>query len=268
MMKLVVSGIPRLQTIIYLWILAMLPSIYFVTIALEAFCLYHAYTRRTDQKWYYIIIFIPVFGCLFYLYDTFYSRRSVTQVTEVLKQVVNSNYKIEQLEKQAKFSNSATNSMRLADAYVEVGRYAEAAELYDGCRVGFMAEDEGLKKKLLNAWYLAGDFEKCVQLGLELTSSKSFKNADERVSYAWALHNLGKNEEAKKHFDEMNRTYTNYPHRRSYCDFLIATNNLPAAKELAGELASEFETMKGPERKVHREIMRQVADLQQQLGKS
>src|ERR1044071_3743878 len=117
----------------------MLPWFY-IMLALQGFCLYHAYQHRTDQKWYYLIIFIPYIGCFIYLYDAFYSRRSVTQVSEALKQVVNSNYRIEQLEKEAQFNNSATNSIRLADAYIEAGRYAEAAELYANCRLGFLAD--------------------------------------------------------------------------------------------------------------------------------
>jgi len=244
----------------------MLPAFSFM-FALQAFCLYHAYNNRSDQKWYYLIVLVPYIGCFIYLYDAFYSRRSVTQVTEAFKQVVNSNYKIEQLEKEAKFNNSATNNIRLADAYMEVGRYAEAADLYYGCRVGFLAEDEALSKKLVNAYYLAGEFDKCEALGAEISNMKSFKNSVERISLAWSLHQLGKSNEAKAHFEDMNKTFTNYDQRLAYCDFLIATNDLSSAKELANELASEFEMMKGPERRLHRDSIRRVSNLQQSLGK-
>ncbi|MEJ0029893.1 MAG: hypothetical protein WDO15_05775 [Bacteroidota bacterium] len=235
--------------------------------ALQGFCLYHAYQSRTDQKWYYLIIFVPYIGCFIYLYDAFYSRRSVTQVSEALKQVVNSNYKIDQLEKDAEFNNSATNNIRLADAYIEAGRYAEAVALYDICRVGFLADDESLQRKLLKALYLNKEYEKVEALGKELVNQKAFKNSEERIGLAWALHKLGKTDQAKQHFDDMNRSFTNYENRQAYCDFLIATNDLPAARALASELAQEFEMMKGPERRIHRDVMRQVADLQQSLGK-
>lgn len=242
-------------------------SWFYIMLALQGFCLYHAYQSRTDQKWYYLIIFIPYIGCFIYLYDAFYNRRSVTQVTEVLKQAVNSNYRVEQLEKEAQFNNSATNNIRLADAYIEIGRYSEAAELYDNCRVGFLADDESLRRKLLKARYLNGEFDKCVTLGEELLSVKEFKNSEERIGFALALHKLGKTEQARKHFEDMNRTFTNYVQREAYCQFLISTNDLPAARELASELAGEFEMMKGPERRIHRNVIRQIADLQQSLGK-
>jgi hypothetical protein len=239
----------------------------YIMLALQGFCLYHAYQHRTDQKWYYLIIFIPYIGCFIYLYDAFYSRRSVTQVTEALKHAVNSNYHIEQLEKEAKFNNSATNNIRLADAYVEIGRYAEAAELYDNCRVGFLSDDESLQRKLLKARFLTGEFNKCEELGKELSNVKAFKNSEERIGLALALHKLGKTEQAKVHFEDMNRTFTNYVQRQAYCEFLISLNELNAAKELASELAHEFDSMKGPERRIHRTVIRQIADLQQSLGK-
>jgi len=242
-------------------------SWFYIMLALQGFCLYHAYQHRTDQKWYYLIIFIPYIGCFIYLYDAFYSRRSVTQVTEALKSAVNSNYRIEQLEKEAQFNNSATNNIRLADAYIEIGRYSEAAELYDSCRAGFLADDESLQRKLLKARYLNGEYDKCEALGRELINVKAFKNSEERIGLALALHKLGKTGEAKEHFEDMNRTFTNYEHRQAYCEFLISTNDLPAAKELAGELAHEFGMMKGPERRIHRNVIRHVADIQLSLGK-
>ncbi|MEI9918466.1 MAG: hypothetical protein WDO14_06655 [Bacteroidota bacterium] len=240
---------------------------FYLLIALQGFCLYHAYQHRTDQKWYYLIIFIPYIGCFIYLYDAFYTRRSVTEVSEVLKQVVNSNYKIDQLEKDALFNDSATNNIRLADAYIEAGRYAEAVDLYNTCRVGFLADDESLQRKLLRALYLNNEFDKVEALGSELANTKAFKNSEERIGLAWALHKLGKTEQARQHFEDMNRTFTNYASRQAYCEFLIATNDLTAAKALASELAHEFTMMKAPERRIHRDVIRQVADLQQSLGK-
>ncbi|HEX8061320.1 MAG TPA: hypothetical protein VF473_10315, partial [Cyclobacteriaceae bacterium] len=212
-------------------------SWFYIMLALQGFCLYHAYQSRTGQKWYYLIIFIPYIGCFIYLYDAFYSRRNVVQVTEALKTAVNSNYRIEQLEKEAQFNNGATNNIRLADAYIEIGRYGEAAELYDNCRVGFLSDDESLQRKLLKARYLNGEYDKCEALGNDLMGVKGFKNSEERIGLALALHKLGKSDEAKQHFEDMNRTFTNYEHRFAYCEFLISTNNLPAAKELASELA-------------------------------
>lgn len=232
---------------------------------LQAICLYHAYKSRTDQKWYWIIIFFPYVGCLLYIYDAFYSRRTVTTIAEGLKQVVNSNYRIEQLEREVKFSNNARNKILLADEYLQYGRYNDAIDLYESCREGYMVDDEPLKRKLMHALFLDKQYEKSVQLGEELKGTKDFRNAMEHISLAWAYQNLGRTDEAEKHFSDMDRTFTNYPHRFSYCEFLIATDRKDKAKEKLDELLDEVDHMKGPERRVHRDIIRSITDLQRSL---
>lgn len=233
---------------------------------LQAFCLFHAYKARTDQKWYWIIIFFPYIGCILYMYDAFYSRRTVTTITEGLKQVVNTNYRLEQLERDAKFSNNAKNKILLADEYIIHGRFAEAIELYESCRIGYMVDDESLKRRLVHAFYLHKQYEKAVQLGEELVGTRDFRNTPEHISLAWAYQNMGRTAEAEKHFRDMDRTFSNYPHRFSYCEFLIATEQPEKAKEKLAELMEEVEQMKTPERRVHRDIIRNISDLQRTLS--
>src|SRR4051812_13448934 len=85
---------------------------------LQAFCLYHAYKNNNQQKWYWIIIFFPVVGCVIYLYDNFYSKHKLQSISEVAKNLVNSNRRIEQLERDVKFNDNVTNKVNLADAYM------------------------------------------------------------------------------------------------------------------------------------------------------
>lgn len=232
---------------------------------LQAFCLFHAYKSRTDQKWYWIIIFFPYVGCLIYLYDAFYSRRTINNIAEGLKQVVNTNYRLEQLEREAKFSSNAKNKILLADEYVLYGRYNEAVALYESCREGYMIEDEPLKRKLMHALFLDKQYDRAIQLGEELKGTKDFRNAVEHISLAWAYQNLGQTAEAEKHFDEMDRTFTNYQHRYSYSEFLLATNRKEKAIDKLDELLEEIDQMKGPERRVHRNIIRSITDLRASL---
>lgn len=233
----------------------------YASFILQAFCLFHAYKSRTDQKWYWIIIFLPYIGCFLYIYDAFYNRRTVANISEGLKAVVNTNYRIEQLEREVNFSNNAKNKIDLADEYIRFGRTTEAVELYESCQVGYMTEDEGLKRKLLHALYLDKQFDRAVKLGEDLKGTKDFRNADEHISLAWSYQNLGQSDEAEKHFVDMDRTFTNYEHRYSYSEFLIATNRSDKAKVKLEELLSEIDHMKGPERRVHQDVIRSINEL-------
>lgn len=241
-------------------------SFFYLLLALQGFCLYHAYRSRTDQKWYWIIIFFPYIGCALYLYDAFYSRRTVSAIKEGFKEVVNSSYRLEQLEKQARFSGSAKNRIELADEYIRYNRFADAVAMYEECRVGYLADDEPLKRKLVHALYLNEQFDRCIEIGRELNGSKDFRNAPEHISLAWALHKAGYADEALEHFRNMDRSYTNYPHRCAFCRFLMTTGKADEAKEKLTEMSDEIEHMTSTERRANRDAMRMVGELRREIG--
>jgi hypothetical protein len=232
-------------------------------LVLQAFCLYHAYQRRVEQRWYWIIFFLPGLGCLLYLYDAFYSRRNVSSLAEGVKHVVNRNYRIEQLEKAVRFSENVTNKTQLADAYAHAGRYAEAVEVYQSCLRGFMAGDPDIRMKVLQASYLQGDYATAIAFGdgLEKDGEKVFANADARVSHAWAHFHAGDAARAEAIFRAMDKTHTNYFQRAEYCRFLREANRPEPLKHKLEELLGEFEYLKGNERRTHRRVIVQVKEL-------
>ena len=113
---------------------------------LQLFCLYHAYSNRAEQKWYWLNPVFPLFGSLIYLYNTFYTRRNVDQVSEGLKQAFNTNYKIQKLEKEIQFSDTHSNKMMLADEYSQIEDYDRAIQLYRSCLTGLYEDDPGILK--------------------------------------------------------------------------------------------------------------------------
>lgn len=105
-----------------------------------------------------------------------------------------------------------------------------------------------------------------IALGENLESEKTFKNAEARISYAWALHHQGKPEVAEKIFQDMNKPFSNFKHRVAYGAFLSATSRKPEAKVLLEGLFEEFEHMSGPERKLHRDVNRDARNLYNSLS--
>lgn len=96
--------------------------------------------------------------------------------------MVNSNHKTEQLEKALRFSDNTKNKLNLAAAYMELGRYTDAAHLYESTLTGFMEDDPGVRMKLLEAHFMAKSYEQAITLGEILESEKTFKNAEARYS--------------------------------------------------------------------------------------
>jgi hypothetical protein len=236
-------------------------GLYTPLLVLQAICIYHAYRNNAEQRWYWFIIFFPVVGCLIYLYHNFHSRNTVQTLAEGVKEVVNSNYRTEQLEKALRFNDNITNKTNLADAYVGLGRFHEAITLYKECLNGFMSEDPDLRMKVIQASFLNRDFEATIAYGKDLEGEKTFKNSEARIAYAWALHHQNKSEEAQRVFEDMNKTFTNYRHRLEYGKLLKETNQLELLKNLLSELSEEFNHMKGTERRGYRGIMQEAKDL-------
>lgn len=225
---------------------------------LQIFCVYHVYRNHGDQKWYFLIIFFPLFGSLIYLYFNFVNRQNVESLTEGVKSLMNTNYEIEKLEKELRFSDTVANKVKLAEAYINGGRYADAVELYENCVGGIYSEKDSFKVKLLKAYFLNGDYEKAASLGKEIKWERELFNAQERIAFAQSLHQLGKIEEAREVFDKMDVQFANYPHRLAYSRFLAQVEEQQKAKEILDNLLTEIEHMDGYEKRMKRGIYNEV----------
>lgn len=240
---------------------------YTPVLILQTLCLYHAYKNNNQQKWYWLILFFPVFGCLIYLYENFYSKRLISNLSEGVKALGNSNHRVEQLERQVKFNDSLTNKVNLADAYMRVQRYVEAVNLYEKCLEGFMSEDPVLLMKLLSACYQNGDYKRVILIGEKLSSNKTFKNADERIALAWSYFFDNQQSLAIDVFKDLDKTYTNFRHRIEYSKFLIKLDQQESAEEKLQELMEEFDHMKPLERKVNKPLISETKKLLKELDK-
>ncbi|MFL5728659.1 MAG: CDC27 family protein [Cytophagaceae bacterium] len=240
---------------------------YTPVLILQAFCLYHAYKNNNQQKWYWIILFFPLGGCLIYLYDNFYSRNKLKSFSEVAKNIVNSNRRIEQLEREVKFNDNVTNKINLADAYMTVDRYEEAVKLYESCLTGFRSDDPFVQMKLLSAYYQHKNYKKVIELGQKLSGYKDFKNSEQRIALAWAYYFENDHAKCLEVFKDCNRTFTNYKHRVEYSKALLQLNKPEEAEGVLASLLEEFELLKGYERSATRGLMREAKELTRQLEK-
>jgi hypothetical protein len=124
-----------------------------------------------------------------------------------------------------------------------------------------MADDPVLRMKLLHAYYLDADYETAAETGASLLSDKSFRDAEEHIAYAWALHHLGRTNDAQAQFEIMDRTYTNYRQRLEYCKWLRLTNQHDALNAKLVELLEEIAHMNGTERRLKRDVIREIKEM-------
>ncbi|MEM1321447.1 MAG: hypothetical protein AAGG75_14420 [Bacteroidota bacterium] len=233
---------------------------------LQLFCLYHAYANDREQKWFWIILFFPFIGSLFYLYDTFYSRQNMEDLAEEVKSTFISNYKIKELEKQLKFSETTVNKMNLADEYFKVEYYKGALDLYESCLTGNHDADINLLKKIITTSYRMEEYEVVVQYGELLKDNREFKNAAEKSALAWAYFELEQYEKAEAVFQGIDVRFSNYELRLEYAKFLEITGHIEEGKDKLEELLEELESMDRKERRQKKSIYGQVRALYARLS--
>ena len=230
---------------------------------LQLFCLYHCYTSRSEQKWYWLIIFFPFFGSLIYLYHAFYSRRNLDRLTEGVQQVFNSNYRIEKLERELAFSDTVRNKTVLADEHVVAGNYERAIELYRSALNGIYQNDPAVIRKLIRACYLQEDYESAIEYGNQLEGKAAFRNATERIALAWSHYHTGQYNEAELIFKNMDARFTNYEHRLGYARFLKLSQREEESHNLLREMLEELESMNRQEKRFKRDIHREIRQFYQ-----
>ena len=234
-------------------------------ILLEFFCLYHAYSNKADQKWYFLILLFPLVGSLVYLYQNFGSRKNLDNLTENIKHVIKDNYKLEQLRKELKHADSVSNRMALADELFNEQKYVEAEEIYRSSLDSVFSNDVALLKKLIASNYHLESWDKVIHFAEKCTNSKLFSQSVERVYYAWAAHWTGKNELAEINFEGVNIRYANYWHRLEYGKYLAANNKREKSLDLLEELLNEIDLMDRDEKRMKKEVTFLINQFYKQL---
>lgn len=223
---------------------------------LQLFCVYHAYTRHEQQKWFWIIMFFPFFGSLFYLYHTFYSRRNIENLAEEVKGTLINDYRTTKLEKELNFSETFANKMKLADEYYQKGAYEKARQLYESCLEGMYKGDTGLLMKLINLNHHLNQHDEIIKYGEQIIDEKTFNQSNEKIILAWAYAKKGLLEKAEKLFKEADIRFSNYEQRLEFAKFLEQEGEMDRAKKKLEELMNEIEAMDPYERRQKKTILR------------
>lgn len=235
-------------------------------LVLEALCIYHAYRNNAEQRWFWLILLLPLIGSILYIVQFLSNRSNLEVVADGVGGSVNVDVNIRQLEEQVNHADSVTNRMNLADAYLNAGKTDKAIDLYEQCARGFMEDDPALRMKLLNAYYRKGDYSTAIRYGELLRDEKSFRNAEERLALAWSYYHSGDRSTANAIFESMDQPFTNYQHRLEYCRFLKKSNQRETLAKRLTEILSEFDSMKGQERSNYRPLLSEFQLLRNTLA--
>ncbi len=227
-------------------------TFYFITIALQAICVLHCVRRGTQQKWIWLIIFLPVIGSLVYIFTEMFSGRDVQKVQSGVGAVFNPSGPIRKLEENLRFSDTFANRTALADAYLQAGQTTKAIELYEASLEGNFAENEYVLSQLIIAYFQVKRYEEIIPVAKKIYKLPQFARSRPHVLYATALGYTGQTEQAEKEFSLLKSRFSNYEARYQYGLFLDREGRTGEAVQLLSDMLKETSHLSGPEKRNNR----------------
>ncbi|MCU0334285.1 MAG: hypothetical protein MUF62_04445 [Chitinophagaceae bacterium] len=212
---------------------------YALTIGLQGFCAWHSFKRGTQQKWIWIIVFLPLVGSVVYLFSEVFSRGDVQQVQAGVSAIINPSGHIKKLQERLRFADTFQNRILLADAYFNAGMLAEAVEIYEYSLQGNFAENEHVLTQLCMAYTSQGQYSKAVEAGRRVAATPQFARSRAHIAYAQALAGNGQAAAAEAEFKKMAGKYANFEARYQYGQFLLQQQRPAEALHIWRQLVEE-----------------------------
>lgn len=224
--------------------------VYYLTIALQVFCIYHVYKNKSNYYWYFIIFFVPLIGGIVYLFTHVFNSKDVSNITDEITTIINPTKKIKDLEKELEFSNTFQNKINLADAYAENKDYSNAILYYEKALEGKFKDDPFTLNKLIKCYFKTNNFDKVIANAQKIDLENDFKESV--YFYGLALEEKDQFEAAEIQLKKVDKRYSNYPERIGFCKFLMRRNKNIEAKEILSEITSEIKSMTNANAKKNR----------------
>lgn len=226
---------------------------YYIIIGLQAICVIHALRKNTHQKWIWLIVFLPVIGCLIYIFTEMFNRGSVQQVQSGLNNVLNPGGHISKLENNLRFSDTFNNRIALADAYLATGQTDKAVQLYEGSLTGNFTENEHVRGQLVQAYFNQGRYEEVITMARPLITLPQFARKRVHMLYALSLAYCGDEAASEKEFRQMNGQFSNYESRYHYGIFLQKAERTAEARQQFQQIVEEADHLSAREKSGNRE---------------
>ena len=233
---------------------------YFFIIVLQAVCVIHCIRKGKQNNWIWIIVFLPIVGCLAYIFTEVFTGREMQNVQSGLGTIFNPGGKLKKLENNLRFSDTFNNRVALADACLEANQTNRAIELYESGLTGNFTENEYVLSKLVIAYFQAKRYDDILPVVRKIYKLPQFARSRAHILYATALGYTGNLELAEKEFKTMKTKFSNYEARYRYGRFLAGNGRNEEARNLFHEMVNESPHLSSRERRYNSSWISQAKD--------
>lgn len=222
---------------------------YYISIILQAICAIHCIRKGNQQKWIWLIVFLPFVGCIAYIYTEIINNKSSSFRVQSNSKSFSFGSGIKKLEENLKFSDTFNNRIALADAYLKNNQTDKAVLLYEESLKGTFASNEYVCMQLILAYNELSRYNDIVAITPKVYNQPQFARTKAHTYYAIALGKLNQVEAAEKEFKLLNGKFSNYESRYNYGLFLLQQQRKDEAKKIWQSILSEIEHMTYSERR-------------------
>ncbi len=234
---------------------------YFLILALQGFCIYHAIKNKNNYYWFFVILFLPVIGSVIYLFTQVFNKKDLDVVQKEVINVINPTKKINDLQKQLDFADTFQNRINLADVLLETGDYVNAIKEYETAINEDYTKDTGVVKKLIEGYSYIKNYDKVISCAEYISAKPDFKRSRSQFLYGLALAEKEQPEKAEEQLRQIDQRYSNYKERYILAQFLIEKGKTEDAKEILLEIVTESDHMSKPNKNKYREVISDVKKL-------
>lgn len=233
---------------------------YYIVLILQAVCAIHCIRKGNQNKWIWLIIFIPLIGSLAYIFTEIFTKTEMEKVQSGVGAVFNPSGKVKSLEENLRFADTFVNRIALADAYLDARQTEKAIQLYETSLTGTFVNNEHANRQLIIAYFEAKRYEEVVTVAKKIYHVPQFARSRAHMLYAIALSYTGNNEMADQEFQLMRGRFSNYECRYHYGRFLTRNQRIEEAKDVFKEILNEASHLNSYEKRDNREWFAKTKD--------
>ena len=238
---------------------------YYFIIILQAYCIYHLFKNRNPYYWVFVILFLPLIGCVIYFITQVYNKRDAEKVQENIVSILNPTKKIKDLEHKLKFSETYQNRVNLADAYLEIKDYNSAIPYYLKALDDSSLSDLYISKQLIVCYFFIEEFNNVILYAEKIKDHQEFQKSQSQFLYGLALEKIGNLEKAEVNLKAIDIRYSFYNERLVLAKFLIERGKLDEAKEIIEDIHTESQNMTKQNKKIFRNTILEVEKLKNSI---
>ena len=204
----------------------------------------HALRRGYPIYWVFLIVFVPLIGCLLYvimvLLPEFTQSRVAADGARALGKALNPGKALRERQEALEISDTIGNRVALAEEYVRHGKLSEAIELYERSLTGMYRTDPVVLLGLAGAQVEAGMFgpAKATLETLAQAHPEEMKSPA-RLLLARALEGLGEQQAALAEYARLQQTASGAEVKCRYAQLLSAMGRKSEARKLFEEILKD-----------------------------